>query len=460
MRCFLYVSLVLLLLLTLSFPARADRIDDYIKVQMQRHHIPGLSLTILKDGKVVKTKGYGLANLETGTPATPETVYKIASISKQFLATGILMLVQEGKLRLDDTIVPYLDDVPDTWKGITIRHLLTHTSGMVEDPPGFQPFKQLPDAEVIKAAYMTPLLFAPGERWSYSNLAYFVLGEIIRKVSGKPWSAFLHERLFIPLGMTATRTTTTTDLVPHRAAGYTDYNWTRGTRGKAEDWVAVRPSGAFLTTVQDMAKWDAALGTQRILPATLWEEMWTPVRRNGGMTSPYGLGWFLDPWQGHKRIHHNGGLPGFVSDYERFVDDKLTVILMVNADGVDCERMAMHIAGFYVPTLAPPVDKPIPDTEPEITTRVRAMITGYINDNLDITLFTSKFLEVAQKVRLGDTLRGPGALQSITLVERREQGLSRIYRYRLVYKNYSLHLICGFNRENQINGFGIQPDVG
>ena len=302
------IALLVLVLLVTAAPASADKVDDYIKQRMRKRQIPGLSLAVIKDGKLIKAEGYGLANVETKTPATPQTVYKIASISKPFLAAGIVLLVQDGKLRLDDKLSQYLDNSPGSWKDITIRHLLTHTAGLVEDPPGFEPFKAQPDAEVIKKAHSRALLFAPGERWSYSNLGYFILGEILTRVSGKPWSQFLSERLLHPAGMTATRTTTTTDLVPQRASGY-ELTRLFGTLRKAEDWVAVRPSGGLLSTVLDLAKWDAALSSDTILSAASREQMWTPVKLNNGTTHPYGLGWFVDKWQGHRRISHQGGLP-------------------------------------------------------------------------------------------------------------------------------------------------------
>jgi CubicO group peptidase (beta-lactamase class C family) len=447
----------MLLLFVATGTAYGDKVDDYIKTQMQRRRIAGLSLAVVKGGKIIKAKGYGLANVETNTPATPETVYKIASISKQFLAAGIMLLVEEGKIGLDDKVSKYLDGTPETWKDMTVRHLLTHTSGIVEDPPGFEPFKAQPDADVVKSVYPVPLLFTPGEKWSYSNAGYFALGEILRKVSGRPWSEFLTERVFAPLGMTATRTTTTIDIVPHRASGY-DLTRLNGDLKNAENWVAVRPSGAFLSTVLDLAKWDAALYSDTILKSSLREQMWTPVKLNKGTTSPYGFGWFLDPWQGHKRVDHQGGLPGFLSDFERFVDDKLTVIVMVNTTSADPVKIALNVAGFYVPALAPPVLKPIPDTEPEITAKVKAMITGFVGGNLDTSLFTPDEAPYAVKSGMADYLHGLGAILSIALVERKNEGDNRLYRYRVTYRSYSLLVLCGFNKENKITGFGIQLD--
>ena len=157
------------LLLTLSAAVRADQIDDYVKAQMERQHIPGTSLVVIKDQKVVKLEGYGFANVELNAPARPDTVYKIGSVSKQFIASGIMLLVQDGKISLDDNVSKFLEGTPDTWKPITIRHLLTHTSGIIREAPGFDPLKVQNDADVIKTAYSLPLRFAPGEKYEYCN---------------------------------------------------------------------------------------------------------------------------------------------------------------------------------------------------------------------------------------------------------------------------------------------------
>src|ERR1700730_5238075 len=201
----------IVLLFAASVAVRADKVDDYIEAEMRTQHIPGLSLAVIKDGKIVKARGYGLANVELNVPAGPETVFKIGSVSKQFLATGIMLLVEEGKVNLDDRVSKFLEGTPETWKDITVRHLLTHTSGIVREAPGFDPLKIQSDADVIKTAYPLPLRFAPGERWEYCNVGYFALAEIIHKVTGKPWGDYLSERVFKPLAMDATRTTTTTD---------------------------------------------------------------------------------------------------------------------------------------------------------------------------------------------------------------------------------------------------------
>lgn len=340
----------LLLILTAAVAIRADKVDEYLKAEMLKQHIPGVSLAVVKDGKIIKAEGYGLANVELNVPARPETVFKIGSVSKQFISAGILLLIQEGKISLDDSISKFLDGTPDTWKSITVRHLLTHTSGIVREAPGFDPLKIQSDADVIKTAYPLPLRFAPGEKWEYCNVGYFSLAEIIRKVTGKPWGDYLRDALFKPLEMNSTRTTTMTDLVQDRANGY---GWREGKYLNAAIYLALRPSGAFLSSVLDLAKWDAALYTDRLLKQLSREQMWAEVKLNDGSTYPYGFGWELDKIGGHKLKHHGGTLPGFRAEIARFTDDRLTVIVLTNSDNADPGRIALDVAEFYIPNLIP-----------------------------------------------------------------------------------------------------------
>lgn len=326
-------------------------VDDYVKKRMQEMHIPGLSLAVVKEGKIIKASGYGLANLETNTPAAPETAYKTASLSKPFIAAAILLLMQEGKIGLDDKVSKYLDGSPDTWKEITIRHLLTHTSGIVRDPSDYHPYNEQPVTDVVKSVYPVPLSFQPGEKWLYSNVGYYVLAEVITKVSGQAWNEFISERLLAPALMTSTRTTTVKDIVPHRANGYQQ----RDNRMiNAENWIGVRPSGAFLSTVLDLAKWDAFLYSDSVLSASSHKLMWTPATLNDKTSVDYGFGWYVDSFLGRARIHHEGQFPGFRSDYERFEGDKLTVIVLADTDDASVESLAIKIAGFYEPALATP----------------------------------------------------------------------------------------------------------
>lgn len=339
-------SVVLIVFTSIS--VRADDIDDYLKSVMQTQHIPGVSIAVLKNGTVVKAAAYGLADIEHNIPARTDTVYKIGSASKQFIATGIMLLVQDGRISVNDKISRYVEGTPDTWQAITLRHLLTHTSGLVREGPGFDPYKLQPDIDVIRTAYPLPLQFKPGEKYEYSNLGYFVLAEVIHKVTGKPWGDFLHERVFAPLGMNATRVTSVEDIVPNRADGYA---WNRDKYENVGDWLAVRPSGAFLSTALDLAKWEAALLTDRILTSASKNEMWTPVVLNDGQKFPYGFGWQLNDWPadspvptGVPMIRHGGSIPGFRASIARWPSYGLAVIVLTNREDAGIDALSANIA--------------------------------------------------------------------------------------------------------------------
>jgi CubicO group peptidase (beta-lactamase class C family) len=334
---------------------RAQDVDDVVQEWMEKHHVPAVSIAVIKDGSLNKAKAYGLADVEHRIQARPDTVFKIGSVSKQFIAAGIMLLVQDGRLAVGDKVSKYLERTPATWEAITLRHLLTHTSGLAGEAPGFDPYKLQPDVDVIETAYPVPLRFMPGERYEYSNLGYFVLAEIIHRVSGKPWGDFLSERMFSPLGMTATRVTTLADIVPNRAHGYA---WKAGKLQNEDDWPAVRPSGAFLSTALDLAKWEAALLGDQVLKGPTKKEMWTPVTLNDGRTFPYGFGWQLDDWPadspvptGVPMIRHGGSMNGFRAAYTRWPSRHLTVIILTNLTDAPYEGLAANIAIRYVPEL-------------------------------------------------------------------------------------------------------------
>jgi CubicO group peptidase (beta-lactamase class C family) len=326
--------------------ARADQVDDIVKSEMTEQHIPGLALAVMKDGHIVRSGGYGLANVEWNIPVTTNTVFKIGSISKQFLASAMMILVQEGKIRLEDGVHKYIPEAPAAWRGITVRHLLSHTNGIVREGPAFSPFKAQPDIDVIRSTFPLALQFAPGEQWRYSNTAYFTVAEIISRVSAEPWAKFLDERIFQPTGMTATRTTTWRELVPNRADGY---EWEDGKLKRAMEYLAVRPSGAFISTVEDLAKWDAALYTDSPLTDASREKMWTPVTLNNGSSAAYGLGWEIQTRGGKRSVHHGGTLSGFKSHIARFPEERISFVVLTNGGHVNPDRVLWKIAAVWLP---------------------------------------------------------------------------------------------------------------
>jgi len=333
-----------------AMPARADPVDDYIGAEMQKMKIPGLSIAVIRDGKIVKLQGYGFANLEARTPASPDSVYRIASLSKPFIASAIQILAAEGKIGLDERISKHLPGTPDSWSDITIRQLLTHTSGIPRDPADYHPYEAQEPMAVITSAYSLPLVFRPGERFLYSNVGYYILAQVIANATGAPWEEFVAARLFQPAGLKVTRPLTSA-VVMDRASGY---DLVDGAPVNAENWIASRPSSAFLSSARDLAQWDIYLDTQRSLAPDLWAQTRTPPLLANGRPGEYGLGWYVESYLGHARIHHDGQYPGFRSAWERFEDDRLSIIILTNIGRARLEALALNLAGFYVADLVAP----------------------------------------------------------------------------------------------------------
>ena len=350
------LSLALLLLVSTTCLAQESyetKIDEYLRTEMKAQQIPGVALAVVKDGKIVLARGYGFANVEHQVPVKAETIFQSGSTGKQFTATAVMMLVEEGKLSLEDKITKYFPDAPESWRNITIRHLLTHTSGMTDYPPDFDMRRDYTEDDLLQRIKTIPLAFQPGEKWSYSNLAYVTLGILIHKVSGKFYGDYLQERIFKPLEMSTARIISEADIVPNRAAGYRIANG----QLKNQDWVSpslnTTADGALYFTVYDMAKWDAALNTEKLLKKSSLEQMWTPVKLNDGKTEPYGFGWALGQIRGHRFIEHGGAWQGFKAQISRYVDDKLTVIVFANQIRTNQAKLAHGVAGLFNPDLAP-----------------------------------------------------------------------------------------------------------
>jgi CubicO group peptidase (beta-lactamase class C family) len=351
-------NLLLILLTILSLlPAQAQRphalprwqsraIDSIVRQEMRQQHIIGLSLGVIMQGQVVLTKGYGLANVEQGVPASPQSVYKLGSVSKQMVAAAILLLVQEQKLRLTDTLPQFFPGAPLAWHHITVRQLLNHTSGLPRDSPALDNMKPQPDSVLIRAAYRSPLFFAPGTGWRYCNLGYFMLADIIRQRTGQSFASFMQEQVFKKYNLSHTRTTSFSALVPHRVAGYA-YKSGEGVV-HATDYLALRPSGAFLSSVEDMLRWELLIQQQQLLCKRNWEQMWRDTVRTDTSAHPphdyYGYGWDVGKYKQQLVVHHDGTLPGFTSSYFRFPDTNTAIVVLTNVDKAYPRTVALRIA--------------------------------------------------------------------------------------------------------------------
>jgi CubicO group peptidase (beta-lactamase class C family) len=355
-KCFLFVGLLLTAMMRIAV---ADQVSDFVNEYLKRNHIPGCAVMVRHNGKVVLCRGYGVANLEHGVRVAPQTVFQSGSIGKQFTAMAIMMLIEEQKLALEDPISKYLE-VPQNWSDIRIRHLLTHTSGLGDYPETFSLQRDYTEEELLQMITAQPLGFAPGEKWSYSNLGYVTLGILIHKVTGESWVDFLQERVLAPLGMKHTRGISEADIVPNRAAGYVLQNGAL----KNQQWVSPTVNntadGSLYFTAEDLAKWDEALETRKLIRKSSYDEMWTPVKLRDGTTAPYGFGWRVTQSDsGHQVLEHGGAWQGFSTYIVRHPDDRLTVAVLCNRAGANASYIAKRIAGFYVPSVAPRLPKPI-----------------------------------------------------------------------------------------------------
>jgi Beta-lactamase class C and other penicillin binding proteins len=446
-----------------SQPCRADKVDDLVNEHLARTKLPAASIAVIQNGKVIKARGYGLADVEKKVPATEKTVYELGSITKQFTSTAIMMLVEEGKFRLDDKITGLLPGLPKAWSGVTVRHLLTHTSGIMgyTELPDFMTLtvKDATHEEVIKSVADKPMRFQPGEKWSYSNTGYFLLGMLIEKVTGKSYGAFLQERIFRPLRMTDTRVNDLSAAIPNRACGYTIKG---GAVEKAPAISMTWPysAGVLVSTVVDMAKWDAAVGAGKLLKKSSWKEVWTPVKLNDGSTHPYGFGWAVGTVNGHQSVGHGGGIPGFTTDYVRYPDDGLSVVVLTNSNSTNPEQLRQIIVKEYAPSLAPPVTA-LPDKVPEVTALVRTLLQELelgslkperFTDKMKTALFPDKFKE-AQPL-----LKRFGEMKDLSLVNRKEGQETRAYQYLARFKSGALRINVVLDKGGKIAGLFLAPE--
>ncbi len=354
--------LLCLVILGTSAPAQStkpDAVKQFITGYIARNKIPGVAVMVRKDGKTVRAEGYGMANLEHRAPVKPETVFQSGSMGKQFTAMAVMTLVEEHKLALDDPVGKYLA-VPATWNGITVRHLLTHTSGLGDYPTDFSLQKEYTEDDLFKMVTERPLQSAPGEKWAYSNLGYLTLGVLMHKVSGKFYGDLLQERVFGPLGMTRTRIINEAEVIADRAAGYR----MKDGEIKNQEWVSptlnTTADGSLYFTVLDLAKWDAALEQEKIVSHASYEQMWSPVKLTNGTTAPYGFGWGIRRApNGHRLIEHGGAWQGFTTYIARYPDDRLTVVVLCNMAGAAPGFIAHRVAAMYDPALMPPARKAV-----------------------------------------------------------------------------------------------------
>lgn len=352
---------------------QGDAVDAWVRAAMKEGHLPGAAIAVVRDGQIVKLGAYGIANLEDGAPVTEHTRFHLDSTSKLFTAIAILQLVEHGTLHLDDPISRWLDHTPGAWSGITIRHLLTHSSGIVDDYAeeihGSMLLDYPPDV-LYEHARTRPIAFPPGQTTAYNNLAYYLLTLVVERASGVPFPRYVEERIFAPLGMSESAWPDVDQVVPHLAAPYRDRD---GTPIHFRSYMVSKAGSSYLgvTTARDLARVAVAIDRGTLLSPATWAAMQQPFHLTDGSASEFGLAWELGLDRGHPTAGKGGATGALL---RRYRDRGLTVIVLGNlagGPGLNYGSIANGIAGFFDPALAP---RTRPETGPEadaLATRTR-----------------------------------------------------------------------------------------
>lgn len=362
-------------------PSRATvvmQIDSLATAALRNGPVAGLSIAVVKGRDTIVMKGYGLADVENDIPATPETVYRIGSITKQFTSSAVMQLVEQGKVSLDDDITKYFPGFPTHGQRILVRHLMNHTSGI----PSYTDIGRfgrvmtldLPHDSLLAMVQNDSLMFVPGSGFYYNNTGYYMLGMLIEKVTGQKYGDYLAQHFFEPLGMRSTRYCATAPIIKHRAQGYATEH---GSLVNASYISMDLPfaAGSLCSTVGDMVKWENALFSGKVVSAASLAQMTTPAKLTSNRPMPYGFGLAPDTVGRHRLIGHGGGINGFISQEEYFPDDSLTVVVLANTSPAPSAGIARNAARLVLGL--PLTTRPTIPTEIALDSAQRARYVGH-----------------------------------------------------------------------------------
>ena len=435
-----------------------DRIDALVREEMDRQKIPGLAVAVIQGGQPLKLRGYGLANVEHQVPVKPETIFQSGSVGKQFTAAAVMSLVESGALSLDDSIRKFFPEAPRSWQNVTVRHLLTHTSGVVNYTAGTIDYRRdYTEGELVKAAYRLGLEFPPGSRWSYSNTGDLVLGALVRKVSGKFYGDLLAERVFGPLGMATARVISESDIVPNRAAGY------RLLEGKLanQEWVApmlnTTADGSLYLSLLDMVAWDKGLREGRVLKPESWAMVYTPARLTSGNPYPYGFGWRVRPVAGQTVHEHGGSWQGFRTTISRYLGSDLTVIVLANLAEAEPEKIGHKVAALVDPNLEEREPRPLGRTDAAAEARLRTLLQQAAAGTWRPKEFVF-WSSVPAQGRHYRKLIGPlGALTRLELLQEETLGDDRVTTWDAAFGEKVLRVTLALAPDGRVARFDAEP---
>lgn len=432
-------------------------IEAAVREAMDRTNTPGVAVGVVHRGEVLMSKGFGVANIETGSTVTTETMFQSGSIGKQFTAAGVMLLVEDGRVDLDESIRVHLPETPESWQPITVRHLLTHASG-IPDYTGdsFDYETNYSEDDLVRMASDLTLEFPAGMRWNYSNTGYAMLGVMISRVTGGPYWAFLRERLFDPAGMPTIRINTATEIVPHRARGYMP-----GPRGlqnasHVAEQTNTTGDGSMLFSLRDMIAWNEVVRTRTILAPESWDQILTPMVLTSGNSHPYGFAWFFDEVAGQPVLEHSGAWQGFVNQYTRFPSQDLSVIVLTNARSTMSASLAMQIGARIEPVLTPepPPTEAIADA-PAVTAYVADMLAKMSDGSIELTDFDFVRQTVFPRMRaaLQSQLGGRGRPDGLTLLARKQVGDDTELEYRATWGDRRMRVTLSIGPDGGLTNF-------
>ena len=433
----------------------ADPVDDLARKQMSRGHIPAMAVVVVRNGTVEKVAAYGTAALDWDAPASPRTAFQLASGTKAFTGILLMKLVEQGKLRLDDAVTRHLPDAPDPWKGITVRHLAAHTSGLQRDPGGGKPFATVDEA--VTAAYALPLEYETGARSQYGLTDFVVLTRIMEKVSGQGFVDLLRDQIARPLGLEDTVFDDAVDEgdrrswlpVRHRA---TTYRWSGGTQRAYQFYYPkyTYSAGGLFSSASDVAKLLVALAPGRFLKPGTLDEMWAPVPLNGGGKGEFAVGWVSGRYRGLRAVGHSGG-PA-LSDLLYFPDQKLGIAVLTN-QGALFPILAELVADIYLPEEARTPDPEVADTEPQVTERLRGLVSalgeGTVRDEDYSPEARERLLPMVREFGV-PLIRQLDPLSGFRLIARKRDADRTEYTYRATFSRHPMKWRFVLDKEGRI----------
>jgi CubicO group peptidase (beta-lactamase class C family) len=440
--------------------SNADELDDFVREEREAKKIPGMVVAVIKNGKVDRVVTSGVANLDLDVPVKRDTVFEIGSMTKAFTAELIMMLEEEGKLSVDDKISKYVDGAPELWKDITIKHLLTHTSGLPNytslRPELILSGKRMTYDEMFELVKDLPLDFPVGEKYQYSNTGYYLLGHIIEKVAEKSYTDYLTQKILLPLEMTKTYPQRARGVIKNRATGYMVFGISPSLMPFI-DADGAYSAGNLVSTVDDLAKWDKALLEGKLLKPETREKMYkiTPIKDG---ISTYAFGWDVSDVAGHKARQHGGGTGGFSSYILRLPDDKLCVVVLSNLAQADVASIARGAARIALPELA---EKAIRDPDTELTKKHREIIEKITDGTIQRTPFeeaTANELFPTLVAQARQQLLAWGKLEKFELLEHKHEPQMLTRRYRMVFEKARLQLVIRENGDDKIVAIFLRPD--